>query len=153
MKKTAFTALLVCFAAWAFAGIDVPKAVKDKFASMYPNVKKVDWDKEGNNYEGEFEANGIETSVVFDANGSYLQTEVEIKPSALPANIFTYVSQNYKAYKLAEAAKITDAAGTVTYEAEVKKGKEEMDLIFDSSGNFLKKESEPAEEKDDKDKH
>ncbi len=33
-----------------------------------------------------------------------------------------------------EAAKITDAHGVVTYEAEVKG----MDLLFDSAGKFLK---------------
>jgi len=42
--------------------------------------------------------------------------------------------KNIRAKKIKEAAKITDAKGVVTYEAEVT-GK---DLIFDASGKFLK---------------
>ena len=45
-----------------------------------------------------------------------------------------YVKKTYKEDEVKEASKITDANGTVTYEAEVK-GK---DLIFDSNGNFIK---------------
>ncbi len=34
-----------------------------------------------------------------------------------------------------EAGLVTDASGTVTYEAEIKGGKE---LVFDKDGNFIK---------------
>ena len=34
-----------------------------------------------------------------------------------------------------EAGLVTDASGTITYEAEMKGGKE---LIFDKEGNFIK---------------
>ena len=47
-----------------------------------------------------------------------------------------------------EASKITTPEGVVSYEAEVKKGKEEMDLIFDANGTFLKKETEAHDDKD-----
>ncbi|MBC7865300.1 MAG: hypothetical protein IAF38_20155, partial [Bacteroidia bacterium] len=47
--------------------------------------------------------------------------------------------------KVKEAAKITDAKGVVTYEAEI----DNADYIFDSTGNFLKKEIESDSDKDD----
>lgn len=147
MKKLFLIALAICSVMWMSFQSDIPKAVKDKFASMYPNVKKVEWEKEGDHYEAEFKYKGVETSVVFDVNGTHIQTETEIKSNELPANVASYVSQNYPDYKIKEAAKIISANGTITYEAEVSKGRESMDLLFDNSGNFMKRENEVDDDK------
>ncbi|MFO0356554.1 MAG: PepSY-like domain-containing protein [Sphingobacteriaceae bacterium] len=120
---------------------EVPAAVKDGFKKQYPNAKVSEWEKEGANFEAEFKQNKVETSVVIDANGAILETEVEIAVKELPAAVSEYISKNYAGYKVDEATKITDSKGTVTYEAEVEKGKEEFDLIFDSNGSFIKKAS------------
>ncbi|MDB5063242.1 MAG: hypothetical protein JWP67_3085, partial [Mucilaginibacter sp.] len=57
-----------------------------------------------------------------------------IPVSSLPSGVAGYVKQHYKGAKIVEAGKVTDAKGTIMYEAEVK-GK---DLVFDEKGNFLK---------------
>lgn len=133
---------------------DVPAAVKEGFKKQFPDVKKAEWEKEGANYEAEFDMarvsmdnpkakkEEIEKSAVFSANGELLETEEEIKVNALPASVTEYITKNYAGYKVEEAAKITDNKGAVTYEAEVEKGKEEFDLLFDANGGFLKKEVE-----------
>ena len=64
---------------------------------------------------------------------------------SLPQAIANYVVQNFPGKKIKEAAKIVNAAGLVTYEAEV--GKD--DYIFDSTGNFLRKESDDSDEDED----
>lgn len=112
----------------------VPAAVKDAFRKQYPQAVKVEWEAEKGNYEAEFVSNGIRQSVLMDAAGKVLETEVEIKPEQLPEAAQTYLAQNYTGQKIKEAAKITDAKGGITYEAEVK-GK---DLIFDAAGNFIR---------------
>lgn len=78
--------------------------------------------------------NKTEQSVLFDAQGNLLETEVEIKLTQLPKGVLEYVKANYKGQKVKEAAKISDAKGTLTYEAEIKG----MDLLFDSNGKFIK---------------
>lgn len=112
----------------------IPATVKASFQSLYPNAKEVKWEKENDNYEVSFELNEVESSVLLDASGNVVETETEIELSQLPAGVLDYVKQNYKGQSAKEAAKITDAKGTVTYEVEIK-GK---DLIFDSNGKFLK---------------
>jgi hypothetical protein len=141
---------------------DVPPSVKEEFKKQFPDVKKAEWEKEDANYEAEFKVSRvamdnsnakkeeIEKSVVFSASGELLETEEEIKVSALPTSVSEYVSKNYAGYKLEEAAKITDNKGAVTYEAEIEKGKEELDLLFDATGAFIKKETEKPDEKDKK---
>ena len=127
---------------------EVPKAVTESFTKNFPGSKAKEWEKEKDAYEAEFNLNKVETSASFSADGKLMETETEIATSALPKAVADYVTKNYAGHKLSEASKIVDAKGTVTYEAEVKKGKEEMDLIFDSNGVFVKKEVEEHDAKD-----
>jgi hypothetical protein len=113
---------------------DVPTPVKTSFQKNFPQAKIDKWEKEGVNFEAEFELNKSEQSVLFDAQGSIIETEIEIEISQLPNGVLDYVKTNYKGQSVKEAAKITDTKGTVTYEAEIKG----MDLLFDSNGKFIK---------------
>ena len=117
---------------------NVPVAVKTSFLKQYPDAKEVKWEKENGNYEAEFEVGETDYSVLIDASGNIIETEIEISVDALPANAKEYVSKNHAGQKIKEAAKITDAKGTVTYEAEIKG----TDLIFDSNGVFIKEVKE-----------
>ncbi len=112
---------------------DVPVSVKTALQKQYPKAAKVKWNKESDKYEAEFDLNKEETSVLIDASGNVIETEVEIEISKLPKGVAEYVKTNYKS-SIKEAAKITDAKGSITYEAEIK-GK---DIIFDSNGKFIK---------------
>lgn len=126
----------------------VPAIVKEAFKNQYPEIKKAEWEKEKDNYEAEFETkrvfveNGkakkenIETSVVYNANGKMIETETEIPVSQLPKSVNEYISKNFAGKKITEAAKITDATGVITYEAEIGK----KDLLFDVTGNYIKTE-------------
>lgn len=117
---------------------NVPAIIKSAFQKQYPDAKEVKWEKENGNYEAEFEVGETDYSVLIDASGNIIETEIEISNDALPANAKEYISKNYAGQKIKEAAKITDAKGTVTYEAEIK-GK---DLIFDSNGVFIREVKE-----------
>ncbi|MNI69915.1 hypothetical protein D3C87_720770 [compost metagenome] len=107
----------------------VPAEVKAAFTKLHAGTK-VSWEMEKQNYEAGFTWNGKETSEVYSAKGLLLETEVEIKSTELPAAVLAKL----KGVKIAEAAKITKADGSIYYEAEVK-GK---DLLFDSNGNPVK---------------
>ena len=113
--------------------VNIPTEVKAAFDKQFAGISPK-WEKEGDNYEAEFESDNKETSAVFTKTGSLVETEVEIKTEELPKTAAEYVAKNHKGATIKDAAKITDAKGTITYEAEVK-GK---DLIFDGQGNFVK---------------
>jgi hypothetical protein len=136
------TKIMVCslFVFGAFAAYaqsvkkdEVPVAVKAAFAKKYPEVRTVKWGREDGNFEAEFEVNKTAHSALMDADGNLLESEVSIKTSELPQAVSEYVAKNYKVI-IKEAARITDVAGKITYEAEVG-GK---DLIFDEKGVFVK---------------
>ena len=125
---------------------EVPKAVVTSFQTHFKGAKAEGWDKEKNGeYEAEFKMNKVEMSANFSADGTLMETETEIAPSVLPKAATEYITKNYAGSKIEEAAKITDSANKVTYEAEVKHGKEEFELLFDATGNFTKKVVEAPE--------
>jgi hypothetical protein len=134
MKRIVYVIVLLVFVATTsqaqkLYATKVPSAVKAAFSKTHSGVSKVSWSKEDANFEAEFSLNGKETSNVYTANGTFVESEVEIKVAELPA----VVKMKLKDQKVAEAAKITKANGSVIYEAEVK-GK---DLLFDADGNSV----------------
>lgn len=137
MRKSVIIVVALVLSTIAFAqkvkSTKVPKIVLKSLMSKYPNAKKVKWDKEENNYEASFESNKTENSVLFNASGKIIETEVEITTAQLPKSILNYLGKNYKDQKVKEAAKIISEKGIVTYEAEIK-GK---DLLFDENGKLL----------------
>jgi hypothetical protein len=119
---------------------EVPASVEKAFAKDYPNVKDVNWDAEGKDFEAEFKLNGVDCSANYDKTGHRTEVETTIKSTELPKAALDYIGKNFGAYKLIEAAKITDDKNVVSYEAEVGLNGKSTDLVFDINGKFLKKE-------------
>ena len=112
----------------------IPSNVKAAFEKAYPQIKKVKWEKEKGNYEAGFSENKVTKSVLLDAKGKILETEVEIPIANLSKSMTDYVAKNYPNKIIQGAATITDFSNNITYEAEIKG----LDLLFDEKGNFIK---------------
>ena len=131
---TAFTGILT---AQDLKEKDVPDVVKSALAKKYPDAKKVSWEKEKGNYEGNWGGkSGEDNSAIFTPSGVFVEIVQAIPLSQLPAGITTYIANNYKGAKIKEAGKVTDASGKHMYEVEIK-GK---DLLFDEKGVFIKED-------------
>ncbi len=113
---------------------NVPQVIQTSFQTQFPKADDTKWEKEGLNFEAEFELDEKEISALFDPQGILIETEVEIPLLELHTGILEFVEINYSGQKIKEAAKITKADGTYTYEAEIRG----MNLIFDSNGVFIK---------------
>jgi len=122
----------------------VPDAVKKSFAKNFTGVSPAKWDKEGKDYEASFKKDGHDMSALFMIDGMLMETETDIAVNELPSAITDYVKTHYKGIAIKEAAIIIKANGEKNYEAEV----DEMDVLFDASGKFLKEVKEEGEEKD-----
>jgi hypothetical protein len=148
MKKSMFIAIALTASLAACAQrmkeAAVPAAVKDAFRNTYTNAREVKWEKEGDNFEAEFEIGETDQSAVYSVTGYLIETEIEIKTEELPAAAREYVGKNHKDVKIKEAARITNAEGNVSYEAEIKG----RDLLFDHDGKFIKEEAVSNVDKD-----
>ncbi len=139
MKK-AFLPIVLCLAAGStmaqrVPSSTVPAVVKSALLQRYPHATGVNWEKEKGNYEANWGGVSKEdNSVVFTPTGVLVEVVKAIPVDQLPSAVATYVKTHYNGAKITEAGRVTDAAGHISYEAEVH-GK---DLVFDEKGNFLK---------------
>ena len=129
----------------------VPAAVTSAFKAKFPNATKTSWELENaNEYEAGFKLNGEEVSANFDNTGKWLETETEIKVSALPAAVQAALTKDFAGFKIEEASKIDSAKNGNCYEAEIEKGEETFDVLFAPDGKMLSK-TKLEKEKDEKD--
>jgi hypothetical protein len=117
---------------------EVPVAVRSAFAKAHPTAKEVKWEKEKGAFEVNFDQDKKDMSNVLDANGAILEEETEMVGEELPAAVRGALLKDFATFKVTEAAKIL-AKGVTTFEAEVEKGNDHFDLIFDTQGKLLKK--------------
>lgn len=127
----------------------VPSAVTSAFKSKFPAATKTSWEMEKDDYEANFNMNGEEMSANFDKTGKWLETETEIKVSALPAAVSATLKKDFAGYKINEASKVESVENGSCYEAEVEKGEETLDVLLTQDGKVLSKTKE--EEKEEKD--
>lgn len=136
---------------YAFGSVeDVPTKVKEAFAKKFPAVKKVKWEKESDTeWEGEFKMKGKEFSANFLEDGTWQETEHEIKKKAIPANVKTTLDTEFSGYKIEEAELSETQEGSV-YEFELEMGEEELEVVIDTDGKVVSKKimSEDEENND-----
>jgi hypothetical protein len=131
--------------------VDVPAAAKTAFTAKFPQAQKVEWGIEkAGEYEAEFVLNGIESSAVYDAKGSLIEIETELKEAQLPQAIKTALTKDFAGYMIGEIAKNTDAKGIVVYEIEASKDKKSYELVFDNTGKLTKKEESKEGKEEEK---
>jgi hypothetical protein len=122
---------------------EVPAAVIKGFHDSYKDVNAKSWEKEKNGtYEVEFNLSKTEHAVIFNPEGQILWVQEEISATALPKTVNEYLDKNYPGYKIEEVKRGTMPTGDNNYEVEIKKGKDELELMFDSIGNFVSKEQD-----------
>ena len=128
----------------------VPQAVKAAFESEHSDVKDAEWEKEGKYYEVEWEVNGKEQEIVYDQDGNIMATEHEITVEELPQAAQDYINENYAGQKVVEAELEETKKGRY-YEAELRINGKEVELIFDSNGEYIGEEEEEEDDDDDDD--
>jgi hypothetical protein len=119
----------------------VPPTVKAAFASSHPGVTVTKWEKEGKDYEAGFTLNGMKNSELYDAKGKLLESELQIPVTELPRSVVAYMSEKFPGKEISEAAKITNANGSIIFEAEM----DHKDYLFDSEGSLVNTPDEEGE--------
>lgn len=149
MKKSGIAVAVLLTAAFQVNAQDVPQKVKEEFGKKFPNAQKVKWDKENDTeWEAEFKMNGKEYSANFTNDGTWKETEQEIKVSELPDAVKKTLEKEFAGYKI-EEAEISETPQGTFYEVEVEKGKQEFEVLLSKDGKVLKKEEEKETDKKD----
>lgn len=128
----------------------IPEPVRKSFAAEFPDTEDIEWEKEGEHYEAEYEEKGVEKTVILDANGKIIATTTEISVDDLPRAIVDYVNNNYSGHAIDEAERGENEEGSF-FEVEIEKDDLEIELMFDKEGNFMSEAIENEDEDEDDD--
>tara|TARA_R110002051_G_scaffold138476_2_gene211203 strand:+ start:2937 stop:3392 length:456 start_codon:yes stop_codon:yes gene_type:complete len=125
----------------SFQKKEAPKQVLGTFKKMFPLAKKIEWSKESETeWEAEFKLNGNEYSANFIEDGTWQETEHEIKKNSIPKNIMSTIESEFPDYKI-EEAEISETKEGMVYEFEIEKGESEIEVTITEEGNLIKKEN------------
>ena len=144
------TAILMSNKAYAqkISANKVPAAVLSGFKAKFPNVTRASWEMENENkYEANFKLNSNKTSVCFTNNGEWIETESEIKVSALPAKIQATLAKDFTGFKVDEVSMVESAKNGSGFEAEIEKADEEFEVLFSADGQLISKTKEQEEKR------
>ncbi len=98
---------------------DVPQAVKDSFANLFPGTMPTQWELDAS-YEVEFTKDGKEVEVNFAPDGTLLQTEYEIDVDDVPDAAMKAVMTKFPNCEVEEAERVEYPNGQVVYELDLK---------------------------------
>ena len=137
MKKNILVVIALLVATISFA-TEAPKAVQQAFAKKFPTAKSVKWEKENaKEYEASFTLDGAKCSANFNIEGTWLETETEIKITDLPTAVSTAIKTKYANWEIEAASKIETSSSEVKYEADIKKEKTKKEVLLKADGTFI----------------
>ena len=133
------------------AGKDVPEKVKTNFTGKFPEAQKVKWEKENaTEWEAEFKLNGTPYSANFNADGTWMETEYEIKESEIPPAVKQTLDRDYTGYEI-EESEVTETPEGTFYEFALEKDESELKVSISADGTVVKKETREEGEEGDED--
>jgi hypothetical protein len=120
-------------------GIKVPDAVKNAFASKFPNATNVKWGKENaKELEAGFKLNNTNVSANFGLDGSWVETETMINASDLPAAVTNAINVKYPGNTITRAEKLEKPGGKILYETVIKVNGKKREIEINPDGSFVK---------------
>ena len=116
----------------------VPEAVKMTFQKKYPGENDPDWKQDDHGYwESHFKIDGEKYRADFNADGSWVETENDIKTKNLPQAIKKVIAEKYSEYEISEVEHVDSAEKGIFYDVEFKQKGKNKDVEFREDGTIL----------------
>ncbi|MBK6521875.1 MAG: PepSY-like domain-containing protein [Bacteroidia bacterium] len=131
-----YLAIIVSVMMLSFTGgIEIPASIKRSFVQRFPTAHNIRWEGTAQtHYEVGFVDEGKDKIAVFLPDGTFKETETEIKTSEIPKRVLKAVGKKYPLSKISFALKIQRSNNTTVYDLEVNTGVEDLDITLDPMG-------------------
>ena len=115
----------------------VPSVVVNNFKKKFPKAVDIEWEMKGEQYNVEFEIGWKKDfEAWYSADGTLIRYTEEISPSELPIVVKTAIAKDYPGYRIDDAEKLVSGKD-VSYEIELEKGNEDLDVYYTQNGKKL----------------
>lgn len=149
MKNIGSTAIVIFIVLTACAQVKAPEAAQNAFNKQFPNAKSVKWDKENaTEFEAEFKMDGRSMSANYQEDGTWTETETDIKPADLPETVRHNIEAAFNGYTMKESAQIEKPGQSGLFETELKKGDETLEILWNGNGEIISKNAIDKEDED-----
>lgn len=122
--------------------VKMPETHQTAFKAMYPDAKKISWEKKGEYFVAEFYRTDkkAEAESWFNQSAEWKMTVTEFENrSMLPQAVLnTLQASVYADWRIDDIKMVERANMELIYVVEVEKNKEEYDLYFSASGTMIK---------------
>lgn len=117
---------------------NVPSEVLISFYERYPKAQRIKWEREEKFYEAEFILDMKKHEAIFQPDGTWSKTEIEIKNlSTLPEPIKNYVKANYEGYVI-DDAELVQVPNDEFYKVEIEKsGNPDVTILIYADGTLV----------------
>lgn len=115
----------------------VPANVLKTFQTQHPNATDVEWEKDEEYYEVEFETATGEHEMLIEKTGLVIMHKGEISPDLLPAKVKDFLNKNYANREIDEV-EIMTKDGKTYYEVELDGKVFDDELLISESGELIK---------------
>jgi len=117
---------------------EVPEAVAMAFQKKYPGESDPDWEQDDHGYwESHFKIDGEKYRADFNADGSWVETENDIKTKNLPESIKKVIEEKYSEYEITEVEHVQNAKKGEFYDVEFKQKGKNKDVEFREDGTEI----------------
>jgi len=127
---------------------DVPAVVLTAFAGAYPKAEIKGYSTEEENGQTVYEIESVEglvaRDVTYAADGTVVSLEETLDTSALPRKVKSALNKAFPKGKVLKAERITKGTA-VTYEFQIEHNGQKTEVVFDSEGNELERETKPED--------
>ncbi|SFU64244.1 Putative beta-lactamase-inhibitor-like, PepSY-like [Pustulibacterium marinum] len=132
---------------------EVPSKVENAFVERFPTAEKAHWDKEdATQWEAEFIWEGKEYSANFANDGTWKETEYEIKETNLPESCKKTLSEKFPEYTIEETA-VSETIDGGFYEVEIEKGEVSYEVLLAQDGKIQHQKKNVAEGEEDEEEY
>lgn len=136
MKRIVLIVILNCLAVCSAVAQSEP--VHKSFEERFPNATHVNWGN-GNDtdWEADFLMNGSKYSASFTSKGVWIATIRIIKLNELPQEVRNSIITKFPHWEITELNRTEKAKDGVSYEVNLKKGRERKNIAFNKDGSIL----------------
>ncbi len=132
--KPIFTFILLVTLSLGTSGFspisNVPKKVQHTFDIKYPKVKVVQWSYYSNTmwWVADFTMNGTEYLAKFKVDGTWIETQNEVKRKNVPLKVKNKAAEEFSGYRIKNIVRINSKKGSI-YKVQLRKGRMVSDLL------------------------
>lgn len=125
-----------------------PEKVNNAFNKKFANAGEVKWEQEeADEWEVEFNLDGQDMSASFDASGTWMETEGEVKKEDIPAEVFKAICLDFDGWEF-EKTELVETPDFKGYEIVLEKEDTEVEILVSSSGVITIKEVDVEDDDD-----